>query len=263
MRTFVEIAYPCWLRHTVSTESSNRQFFVTPQLSTICRQLKITASDGKKYHTDCLNEKGVRHILLALPIKSKGPVRDWLNGFSDPIDEQSKRKAYELYENSILDEVEPGTIEGLQKIHAYLFEGLYDFAGRIRDKNISKRGFSFANCAYFEDIFTRFNAMPDSNADEIIDKYIELNIIHPFMEGNGRATRIWLDVLLKARIQKCVDWQLIDKKDYLTAMEQSPVDPSLIKTLITEALTDHVDDREIFLKGIDYSYYYEEADEEN
>ena len=234
-----------------------------PELSANCKQLKITASDGKKYHTDCLNEKGVRHILLALPIKSKGPVRDWLNGFSDPIDEQSKRKAYELYENSILDEVEPGTIEGLQKIHAYLFEGLYDFAGRIRDKNISKRGFSFANCAYFEDIFTRFNAMPDSNADEIIDKYIELNIIHPFMEGNGRATRIWLDVLLKARIQKCVDWQLIDKKDYLMAMEQSPLDPAPIKTLITEAMTDQVDDREIFLKGIDYSYYYEEADEEN
>lgn len=161
-----------------------------------------------------------------VPIKGKGPARDWLNGFSDPIDEQSKRKAYELYENSILDEVEPGTIEGLQKIHAYLFEGLYDFAGRIRDK------------------------------------YVELNIIHPFMEGNGRATRIWLDVLLKARIQKCVDWQLIDKKDYLMAMEQSPLDPAPIKTLITEAMTDQVDDREIFLKGIDYSYYYEEADEE-
>ena len=232
------------------------------ELSAFCRQLKITASDGKRYRTDCLNEEGVRQLLFVLPIKNSGNVRDWLNGFSDPIDEQSKRKAYELYENSILDEIVPGTIEGLQQIHAYLFEGLYDFAGRIRDKNISKGGFSFANCTYFEDIFARFNAMPDSNTDEIIDKYVELNIIHPFMEGNGRATRIWLDLLFKTRIQKCVDWQLIDKKEYLNAMERSPLDPSLIKVLITEALTDHIDDREIFLKGIDYSYYYEEVDDE-
>ena len=187
---------------------------------------------------------------------------DWIREFSNPIDEQSKRKAYDLYENSILDEVEVGTIKGLQQIHAYLFEGLYDFAGRIRDKNISKGGFAFANCNYFEDIIARFNAMPDSDTDEIIDKYVELNIIHPFMEGNGRATRIWLDVLLKQRIQKCVDWQLIDKKDYLNAMEKSPVDSSHIKTLIIGALTDRVNDREIFLKGIDYSYYYEEVDVE-
>ena len=228
----------------------------------LCRQLKLTAEDGKRYATDCLNEEGVRQLLFVLPIKRQKAVMDWIREFSNPIDEQSKRKAYDLYENSILDEVEVGTIKGLQQIHAYLFEGLYDFAGRIRDKNISKGGFAFANCNYFEDIIARFNAMPDSDTDEIIDKYVELNIIHPFMEGNGRATRIWLDVLLKQRIQKCVDWQLIDKKDYLNAMEKSPVDSSHIKTLIIGALTDRVNDREIFLKGIDYSYYYEEVDVE-
>jgi cell filamentation protein len=176
---------------------------------------------------------------------------------SDPIDEQSKKKAYELYENSILETTEIGTIKGLQQIHAYLFEGLYDFAGKIRTKNISKGGFAFANCLYFHDIFSQIEKMPESNADEIIDKYIETNIAHPFMEGNGRATRIWLDCILKFRSGKCVDWQLIDKKDYLSAMEKSPVDPQPIKELIKGALTDQIDDREIFMKGIDYSYYYE------
>ena len=253
---------------TAFTESNNPRIYWNatkkrnPELLSLCRQLKLTAEDGKRYATDCLNEEGIRQLLFVLPTKKQKPVMDWIRGFSDPIDEQSKRKAYDLYENSILGEVEVGTIKGLQQIHAYLFDGMYDFAGKIRDKNISKGGFAFANCNYFEDIFARFNAMPDSDADKIIDKYIELNIIHPFMEGNGRATRIWLDVLFKQRIQKCVDWQLIDKKEYLDAMEKSPVDSSRIKTLITEALTDRVNDREVFLKGIDYSYYYEEVDDE-
>ena len=180
---------------------------------------------------------------------------------SDPIDEQSKRKAYELYENSILDEVEIGTIKGLKQIHAYLFEGLYDFAGKVRDKNISKGGFAFANCTFFNEIFAAIEALPDSNLDEILDKYVEMNIVHPFMEGNGRATRIWLDMLLKDRVGKCVDWQLIDKRDYLDAMEKSPLDSSQIKKLIKGALTDRIEDREIFIKGIDYSYYYEEIED--
>ena len=137
---------------------------------------------------------------------------------------------------------------------------IYDFAGKIRDKNISKGGFVFANCAYFDEIFQRIEAMPDSEVDEILDKYIEMNIAHPFMEGNGRATRIWLDVLLKDRIHKCVNWQLIDKKEYLSAMEKSPIDPSKTKSLIIGALTEQINDRDIYLKGIDYSYYYEEID---
>ena len=231
-----------------------------PELSALCRQLKITAADGKRYHTDCLDENGVRRLLLTLPIQKTESFLNWLNGLSDPVDEQSKRRAYELYENTILDEIEIGTIKGLQQIHSFLFEGIYDFAGKIRDKNISKGGFVFANCAYFDEIFQRIEAMPDNEVDEILDKYIEMNIAHPFMEGNGRATRIWLDVLLKDRIHKCVNWQLIDKKEYLSAMEKSPIDPSKTKSLIIGALTEQINDRDIYLKGIDYSYYYEEID---
>lgn len=231
------------------------------ELAAFCRQLKLTAEDGKRYNTDCLNENGVKELVFVLPMKRQKPVLDWIRGMSDPIDEQSKRKAYELYENSILQDVEAGTIKGLRQIHAYLFEGLYDFAGIIRDKNISKGGFAFANCAFFDEIFTNIEAMPDSTEDEILDKYVEMNIVHPFMEGNGRATRVWLDMLLKERIGKCVDWQLIDKRDYLNAMELSPVDSTKIKKLISNALTDRIDDREIFIKGIDYSYYYEEIED--
>ena len=231
-----------------------------PELAAFCRQLKLTAEDGKRYNTDCLNENGVKELLLILPVKKQKHVLDWIKGLSDPIDEQSKRKAYELYENSILDEVEMGTIKGLKQIHGYLFEGLYEFAGKVRDKNVSKGGFAFANCSYFNEIFANIESMPDSTEDEILNKYIEMNIVHPFMEGNGRATRIWLDMLLKERIGKCVDWQLIDKQDYLDAMEISPMDSTRIKELISGALTDRIDDREIFIKGIDCSYYYEEIE---
>lgn len=231
-----------------------------PELSVFCRQLKLTAGDGKRYSTDCLNEKGVRQLVLTIPIKGRQAVLDWLQGLSDPIDEQSKRRAYELYENTILDEIEIGTVKGLQQIHAFLFDGLYEFAGKIRDKNISKGGFAFANCAFFEDTIPEIDAMPDRTVDEILDKYIEMNVLHPFMEGNGRATRIWLDVLLKDRVQKCVDWQLIDKQEYLQAMERSPVNTTAIKSLITGALTEQIHDRNIYLKGIDYSYYYEEIE---
>lgn len=142
-----------------------------------------------------------------------------------------------------------------------MFEGLYDFAGKVRDKNISKGGFAFANCVYFDEIFANIESMPDSTEEEILNKYVEMNIVHPFMEGNGRATRVWLDMLLKERIGKCVDWQLIDKHDYLDAMEISPIDATRIKELISGALTDRIDDREIFIKGIDYSYYYEEIED--
>lgn len=176
---------------------------------------------------------------------------------SDPIDEQSKRNAYELFENEVIDDSYVGTIKGLQQIHSFIFGGLYDFAGQIRTKNISKGGFTFANYMYFEDIFHQIESMQDNTADDIFEKYVEVNIAHPFMEGNGRATRIWLDELLKKRIGKCVDWQKIDKTDYLKAMEKSPYDTTDIKKLLIKGLTSKINDREIFMKGIDYSYYYE------
>ena len=159
-------------------------------MSSFCRQLKLTATDGKQYDTDCLNQYGINRLLLLLPTKNRIQFSDWILGMSDPIDEQSKRNAYELYENSILDTAEVGTIKGLQQIHAFLFGGLHDFAGQIRTKNISKGGFVFANCQYLDETFRQIESMPENSLDEIIDKYIEMNIAHPFMEGNGPATRI-------------------------------------------------------------------------
>lgn len=250
----------------LSISSNARRYWNTfkkrhNELSSFCRQLKITAADGKKYNTDCLSQDGINIFLLVLPAKNKLQFADWIKGMADPIDAQSKKKAHELYENSILDTIEIGTIKGLQQIHAYLFEGLYDFAGKIRVKNISKGGFSFANCLFFDEIFRQIEKMPENTIDEIIDKYVETNIAHPFMEGNGRATRIWLDCILKTRLEKCIDWEKIDKKEYLSAMEKSPVDSKPIKLLIKNALTEKIYDREIFMKGIDYSYYYETEDD--
>lgn len=231
------------------------------ELSSFCRQLKLTAKDGKMYATDCLNQEGIHTFLLLLPTKERFNFQNWIKGLGDPVDEQSKKNAYELYENSILDSTEIGTIKGLQQIHAFLFGGLYDFAGKIRTKNISKGGFIFANCLFFEDIFKNIESMPENSVEEIVEKYVETNIAHPFMEGNGRATRIWLDHILKSRLGVCVDWQKIEKKEYLNAMEISVRDSSPIKELIASALTDKINDREIFMKGIDYSYYYETIDD--
>ena len=230
------------------------------EMLSLCRQLKMTAADGKRYDTDCLNQNGINQLLLLLPTKSRLQFSNWIKGMNDPIDEQSKRNAYELYENSILNTAEVGTIKSLQQIHAFLFGGLYDFAGKIRTKNISKDGFVFANCLHLDETLRNIESMPENTVDEIIDKYIEMNIAHPFMEGNGRATRIWLDQLLKVRIGICINWQQIDKKDYLDAMKKSPFNEEPIRNLLKEAITDRIDDLEIFMNGIDYSYYYETLD---
>ena len=146
------------------------------------------------------------------------------------------------------------------RIHAYIFGGLYDFAGQIRTKNISKGGFTFANCMHFPTILPTIEAMPETTFDEIADKYVEMNVAHPFMEGNGRSTRIWLDLMLRRSQKKCVDWSRIDKNTYLEAMRRSVVDPAPIKAILSGALTDKIADRETFMKGIDYSYYYEQSD---
>ena len=228
-----------------------------PELSAYCHQQKMRTRDQKIRTTDCLGQDGINVLIVTLPFSKRKEFSDWLKGLSDPVDERSKQKAYELYDGSMLNDFEVGTIKGLQQIHAYLFEGLYDFAGKIRTKNISKGGFLFANCEFFDEIFNQIENMPQSNVDEIINKYIETNIAHPFLEGNGRAIRIWLDQMLKKQTGLCVDWQLIDKKDYLHAMETSPQNPEEITELIKSSLTSDTENRETFLKGIDYSYYYE------
>lgn len=231
-----------------------------PELSTFCGQLKLYAADNKKYLSDVMDEEGVRLFTSIMPSKHKLAVQDWLKGMLDPIDEQSKRKAYELFEFNLIDEDEIGTSLCLQKIHAYLFEGLYPFAGQIRTKTISKGGFTFANGEFLPEVLKQVESMPQGTFDEIVSKYVEMNIAHPFMEGNGRATRIWLDLIFKKELRKCIDWSKIDKNEYLDAMSKSPNNDLKIKTLLKNALTDKIDNREIFLKGIDYSYYYEEIE---
>ena len=231
-----------------------------PELSPFCGQLKLYSGDGKKYLSDVINEEGVRLLVTIIPSKYKKEILDWLKGLLDPIDEQSKKKAYDFYKTELIEEDEIGKTVALQKIHGYIFEGLYPFAGKIRSKTISKGGFTFANGVFLPQVLRDIDKMPDDTFQEIVDKYIEMNIAHPFMEGNGRSTRIWLDLLLINRLSKCVDWSRIEKNDYMSAMRASSINPEPIFKLLSNALTDNINDRELFLKGIDYSYYYEEQE---
>ena len=233
-----------------------------PELSTICRQLKLTASDGKKYKTDVVDEDGVNTLIALVPSKKSVVFKKWLTDMGTTIDEKSKQKAYELFESGIIKDIEVGTVKGLQQIHSYIFGGLYDFAGQIRTVNIAKGGFAFAPAMYLQENLLKIEKMPEDTLENIVKKYIEMNVAHPFREGNGRSTRIWLDLILKKNLGKCTDWSKINKRDYLAAMKKSPVDGRDIFSLIKNALTTEIDDREIFMKGIDYSYYYEEIDEE-
>lgn len=169
----------------------------------------------------------------------------------------SKKKAMELFEKGLLDQFEVGTFEGLAEIHKYLFDEVYDFAGKVRDENIAKGNFRFVPVMYLSAALEHIDKMPQTTFDEIIEKYVEMNVAHPFREGNGRSTRIWLDAILKKEIQQVTDWSKVDKEDYLLAMERSPIKDVEIKVLLKEALTDAVNDRSVYMKGIDASYYYE------
>ncbi|MDR1169470.1 MAG: Fic family protein [Prevotellaceae bacterium] len=228
------------------------------QLLTICKGLKLKAPDGKMRLTDVLDSEGVIALAKNFPNNRAVKFLDWFTYSDNTIDGQSKKKAYTLFESDLLKSLDAGTVKCLQQIHAYLFGGLYDFAGQIRTKNISKGGFTFAPCQYFDVTLNTIERMPETTFDEIIDKYVEMNVAHPFMEGNGRSARIWLDLMLKRSLKLCVDWSKINKNDYLNAMRKSLTNSENIKLLIKNALTDKIDDREMFMKGIDYSYYYEE-----
>ncbi len=231
-----------------------------PQLFANCKQLKLPARDGKRYLTDVVDEQDLNALIAVIRSGKKEVFLRWLSSVGSSVDEKSKQKAYELFESGLIHSVEVGTVRGLQQIHAYLFGGLYDFAGQIRTKNISKGGFIFASAQFLPENLKKIEQMPENTLEEIVSKYVEMNIAHPFMEGNGRSTRIWIDLILKKSLSRCVDWSRIDKKDYLHAMERSPVDESQILHLIANALTDRINDREVFMKGIDYSYYYETED---
>ncbi len=228
------------------------------QVVSATTQLKLLASDGKRYLTDMLDYDGIIALGKTFPGTKANRFIDWFTYGDESIDGKSKTKAYALFKSSLIDSIEVGTSKGLQQIHAYLFGGLFDFAGKIRQKNISKNGFQFAMARYLEKTLKEIEQMPENNLEQIVDKYVEMNVAHPFMEGNGRTTRIWLDLILKKRLKKCVDWSRISKNDYMDAMKHSAKSSTKIKNLIKKALTSKIDDREMFMKGIDYSYYYEE-----
>jgi len=228
------------------------------QLVSTTNHFKFMAPDGKMRAADALDSEAVQTLAKHYPNNRANAFLDWFVYSDNSIDGQSKKKAYTLVESGLLDSMKPGTVECLQQIHAYLFGGLYDFAGQIRTKTISKGGTLFCRAEYLKQNLANIEQMPQNAFEEIVDKYVEMNMAHPFMEGNGRSTRIWLDLIFKKQMKVCVDWSKIDKKDYMDAMHQSTTDANRIKALLQGALTDKIDDREIFMKGIDYSYYYEE-----
>ena len=230
------------------------------ELTTRCSQLKLTAADGKRYATDCFSQDDIIQLVRVIPSKKTEDFLDWFVYSDNTIDGQSKKKAYTLMESGLLDTLKPGTVKCLQQIHAFLFGGLYDFAGKIRTKTIAKGNTLFCLAEHLHNYLQNVEKMPETTFDEIVDKYIEMNMAHPFMEGNGRSTRIWLDLILKKRLGLCIDWSKIGKRDYLNAMIESETNSTIIRELLRLALTDKIDDRETFMKGIDYSYYYEQED---
>lgn len=229
-----------------------------PQLVSGANQLKIMAADGKRYLSDTFDADGVVALAKCFPSKTANRFIEWFTYSDETIDGRSKSKAYALFESSLLDTIEVGTVKGLQQIHGYLFGGLYDFAGQIRTLNIAKGGFQFAMARFLPQTLRHVETMPENDFEAIADKYVEMNVAHPFMEGNGRSTRIWLDLMLKKNLRLCVDWSKIGKRDYLSAMVASASHPEQITALLRDALTDLINDRAMYMKGVDYSYYYEE-----
>ena len=242
-----------WLKKKFNTEGI--------QLVSVTHDFKFQAPDGKQRAADALDADCVQTLAKNYPNNRARKFLDWFIYSDNSIDGQSKKKAYTLIESGLLETLEPGTVKALQQIHAYLFGGLYDFAGKIRTKTISKGNTLFCLAEYLHDNLKTIEQMPETTFDEIVNKYVEMNVAHPFMEGNGRSTRIWLDLIFKKRLGLCVDWSKINKRDYLEAMIASHTDSTRIRELLKQAMTDRIDDREIFMKGIDYSYYYEQEDE--
>lgn len=241
-----------WLKKRLGTENI--------QLVSVTHEFKFESPDGKKRKADALDYDAVQTLAKNYPNNNAAKFLDWFNYSDNTIDGQSKKKAYTFLQSNLVKDEDVGTIKALQQIHAYIFGGLYDFAGKIRTKTISKGDFTFCVAQFLPEALQQIEKMSENSFEEIVEKYVEMNMAHPFMEGNGRSTRIWLDLIFKKRLSKCVDWTKIPKNDYLNAMIESHSDTTKIKTLLKNALTDKINDREMFMKGIDYSYYYEESE---
>ena len=241
-----------WLKKKLTTEGI--------QLVSGTHGFKFEAPDGKQRTADVMDAESVQVLAKNYPNNRAMAFLDWFTYSDNTIDGQSRKKAYTFWESNLVADKEVGTTKALQKIHAYIFGGLCDFAGKIRTKTISKGNTLFCLAEYLHQNLKTIEQMPETTFDEIVDKYVEMNVAHPFMEGNGRSTRIWLDLIFKKRLGLCVDWSKIDKREYLDAMIASHVDSTKIRALLKQAMTDRIDDREIFMKGIDYSYYYEQED---
>ncbi|MBR4629823.1 MAG: Fic family protein [Treponema sp.] len=241
-----------WLKKRFGTENI--------QLVSVTHDFKFESPDGKKRKADALDYDAVQTLAKNYPNNNAAKFLDWFNYSDNTIDGQSKKKAYTFLQSNLVKDEDVGTIKALQQIHAYIFGGLYDFAGKIRTKTISKGDFTFCVAQFLPEALQQIEEMSENSFEEIVEKYVEMNVAHPFMEGNGRSTRIWLDLIFKKRLSKCVDWSKIPKNDYLNAMIESHSDTTKIKTLLQNALTDKINDREMFMKGIDYSYYYEESE---
>ncbi len=241
-----------WLKKKFDTEGI--------QLVSVTHDFKFEAPDGKKRKADALDYDAVQILAKNYPNNNAVKFLDWFNYSDNTIDGQSKKKAYTFLQSNLVADNDVGTTKALQQIHAYIFGGLYEFAGKIRTKTISKGDFTFCVAGYLQSALEEIDKMTENTFDEIVDKYVEMNVAHPFMEGNGRSTRIWLDLIFKKRLSKCVDWSKIPKQDYLNAIMESHTDSTKIKSLLKNALTDKINDREMFMKGIDYSYYYEESE---
>lgn len=230
------------------------------EVVSVTNQMKLVAPDGKKHPSDVLDQSGVELLAKNFPNTKAAEFLDWFTYSDNTIDGRSRKKAYTFMESNLVADKDVGKVKALQQIHAYIFGGLYDFAGKIRTKTIANGNTIFCLAEHLHSYLKMVEAMPETTFDEIVDKYVEMNAAHPFMEGNGRSTRIWLDLIFKTRLGLCVDWSKINKKDYLNAMIESQVSNEKIRSLLKQAMTDKIVDREIFMKGIDYSYYYEQED---
>ena len=238
-----------WIKKRLGTENI--------QLVSVTHEFKFESPDGKKRKADALDYDAVQTLAKNYPNNNAAKFLDWFNYSDNTIDGQSKKKAYTFLQSNLVKDEDVGTIKALQQIHAYIFGGLYDFAGKIRTKTISKGDFTFCVAQFLPEALQQIEKMSENSFEEIVEKYVEMNVAHPFREGNGRSTRIWLDCILKKELHQVIDWSQVDKSDYLLAMERSPVKDVEIKALLRAALTEKVRDREVYMKGIDASYHYE------